>query len=166
MASNADPADWIGAAGSAEGTQGAEDKAVPPASARADDSQVDSQAHTQRATSRDFAGMEPRNFGLNGRCWTVTEPLPRICKQGVRGSIPLSSTEISREFGPQRADQPSRGAKWGANCGLLAPSVPGSTSERNLESAPPTAWRTVADAAFRDAVPGCVRPVEASAVMS
>ena len=51
MASNADPADWIGAAGSAEGTQGAEDKAVPPASAQADDSQVDSQALTQRATS-------------------------------------------------------------------------------------------------------------------
>lgn len=60
--------DWIGDASSDEGTQWAEDKAVPPASARAGDSQVDSQAHTQRATSADFAEMAPLNSGLNGRC--------------------------------------------------------------------------------------------------
>ena len=77
--------DWLGVAGSDEGTQGAEDKAVPLAATQNGDSKVDSQAQTQRTTSSDFAGIELRNSGLNGRCWTVKELLPRIWEQGGRG---------------------------------------------------------------------------------
>ena len=72
----------------AKGHKGPRTKPCSPATTRAGDSQVDSQARIQRGTSADLAGMATRNFGLNGRCWTVTEPLPRICKQGVRVRFP------------------------------------------------------------------------------
>lgn len=104
----------VGRSRERQGTQGAEDKAVPPASTRAGDSQVDSQARTQRATPTDFAGMAPRNSGLNGRCWTVTEPLPRIWEQGVVGSNPAVPTRETPGqsgfcFGFDRAWSPVKG---------------------------------------------------------
>src|SRR6185437_16720004 len=51
--------------------------------------------HESTATDADLHGLggTPRDGDLRG--WTLVDGLPVVCKQGVRGSSPLSSTPSS-----------------------------------------------------------------------